>query len=433
MHRPEGIGVNRRPIRERSSRLNVINNAICIAYVLIYAIIDVKFSLFFEFLVIGSTILRITLSKRVGSLSFIFYIAILYLYIPVSVNMIVDSRIDPLLMFALAVIGFDFVVYFSRANISILHRSTSDLPRDFVIWACLLAMALIGNLIFSKGGGSFLGLFAFTVPFAISLLLFERLVASCGRTKLCLMLFAYLITIGIYIVYFWGGFGRLVIGAYVLMPVLIADRYRDFGLRTWQAAGLAPLLLAVAYYSRNKTWIETNELGAGGAGHHLRLTMDLFYNPVYEYFGSFYKFADQYILLFLNWFPREYWENKPVGIGSYAVDEWIGRQGFGRVYNVSLGMFGEQLYTVGPYFLVAWIFLLITIIMLRRFIETLAAGYATPVVVFDVNMINYVWGGAASFGSRAWFFIVPLLMVTSVWRLTERKVLIGVFPQRKNI
>ncbi|MEP9373749.1 hypothetical protein [Mesorhizobium sp. KR1-2] len=346
--------------------------------------------------------------------------------------MILDGRTDPLLLFALAVIGFDFVVYFSRANISILHRSTSDLPRDFVIWAGLLAMASIGNLIFSKGGGSFLGLFAFTVPFSISLLLFERLVASCGWTNVCMMLFAYLITIGIYIVYFWGGFGRLVIGAYVLMPVLIADRYRDFGLRTWQAAVLAPLLLAVAYYSRNNTWA-SNELGAGGAGHHLRLTMELFYNPVYEYFGGFYKLVDQYILLFLNWFPREYWENKPIGIGYYAVDEWIGRQGLGRVYNVSLGMFGEQLYTVGPYFIVAWAFVLITLIMLRRVIENLAAGYAAPVIVFDVNMINYVWGGAASFGSRAWFFIVPLLMVTSVCRLTERKVAIGVARQRKHI
>ncbi len=43
----------------------------------------------------------------------------------------------------------------------------------------------------------------------------------------------------------------------------------------------------------------------------------------------------------MNWFPRDLWQEKPVGIGYYFVDEWIGRTGYGEGYNISLGFIGE--------------------------------------------------------------------------------------------
>jgi len=398
-----------------------VSRALCILYLVLYVLTDIKHSYVLTFVLIGTISLRIFASGRTSSLLFISYLCITYLYIPATLQMIATGYYDPLPYLVLAVLGLDFINYFSEIPKFSFHRPALPTQIYFLIWSSCLALASTGTLLFS-GESAFMGLFSFIIPFAVSLVYFERLLPHATLAKLYLMIIAYLAVVGIYATFFWDGFGRILIGAYILMPVLIANQYRDFGLRPWQALVAAPPLLAAAHYIRNGgKWVSASELGRESVGHHLVLTMKLFEAPVYEYLGGVGKFLDQYLLFFLNWVPRDAWPGKPVGIGLYAVDEWIGRSGYGESYNVSLGMFGEQLYLTGPYFLFAWFFLLVTLVMSRRLIGKLSYDYVAPIVAFDVNVISYVWGGAASFGSRTWFFVVPMLATIVIWRFFDRR------------
>lgn len=404
-----------------STYILIINRVICIIYIAIYLIYNLEYNYAFDFILIFSYVLRLIFTKKSDSQTFVSYITIIYLFLGPSILMIMEKYGDPLLFLALTVLWFDFINHFSRTKMPHRRIYYPAISRDFGIWLALLFLASIGTPLFGKDQNSIISLFSFTVPFSISLLYFERIVYSSSLMKIYIMIAIYFIIVMIYVLYYWSGFGRLVIGTYVLMPVLIADRYRDLGLRPWHAAALAPLLLAAAHLSRYGSWGETKDLADGSSAHHLKLTIDLFRSPVYEYFGGFSRFFDQYLLLFLNWFPREAWLDKPVGLGYAAVDEWIGRQGYGRGFSVSLGMFGEQLYLLGPYFLISWFGILLTLIILRRMIVKLSFTYAAPAIVFDINLISYVWGGSATFGSRVWFFVVPLLIVLSIWRFTGRE------------
>ena len=184
------------------------------------------------------------------------------------------------------------------------------------------------------------------------------MVRSCRRIILFFLLFVYFVVLAIYIYIYWNGFGRLVIGAFALMPILIADHYRDFGLRIWHAIVVAPPLLALSHLSRYGGWGGWGDLAGGSSAHHLILTLQLVDSDIHILYGGIERFFEQYSLLFLNWFPREVWPNKPLGLAMVSVDEWIGRSGYGDGFSVSLGMFGEQIYLFGSTFFLFFSFLL---------------------------------------------------------------------------
>lgn len=392
------------------------NRILCVLYIALYWFFDITNSYFFSIIIIGTTLLRIFFSPRVSSLAYVFYIVIVYLYAIPSVGMLVDGEKDPLIFLCITVLGLDaFVRLSDKRNVISLNRVDRTRPSDMLIWLSMIVLSSVGALVVP--GGQFAGLFAFVVPFSISLLYFERILPSLSNRKIYMFFLVYLIVVGIYISYYWSGFGRIVIGGFVLMPVLIADRYRDFGLRPWQASMLAPILLGAAHLSRYGDWASTRDLASGSSAHHLVLTMELLDRPVYEYFGGLSRFFDQYMLMFLNWFPREAWPDKPIGLGYASVDEWIGRVGYGDAYTISLGMYGEQLYLMGPYFIISWAAVLLTLIVIRNSVQYLSFGYVAPVVIFEVNLISYIWGGAGALGSRVWFFIIPPLLLIGCWRL----------------
>lgn len=397
----------------------------CVICLIFYYIFKIEYSIILLTITITTYAMRLVLEDRSTSTEFVGYICLIYLYIVPTISFYVDRSGDPLPLVAATVLFFDCLNRMSQSKhgrgVRIIKRSNIN----YLGWAIMLISSSVGGSFIHADGSSFVGIFAFTVPFAVSLIFFERIVSSnlINLTKAYAMIFVYAVVIFIYILLYWSGFGRIMIAAYILMPLLILDRYRDFGLRPWQAALAAPFLLALSHLSRYGDWGETKDLAGGSASHHLTLTLDLLKNPVYEHLGGINRFFEQYTLLFLNWFPRDSWPGKPLSLGYKSVDEWIGRTGYGDGYSISLGMYGEQLYLLGPASILSIMLLLATIIVLRRIVVALSRDYEAPSLVFDICLISYVWGGAATFGSRAWFFIVPMLATIAIW---------GVFdPARK--
>jgi hypothetical protein len=389
-----------------------ISQVICTLYLMFYVLIDLSYSLIWFLLVVGSTVVRLFFCARVSSIKFSLYIALIYLYLAPTIGLFINGAGDALPFLALFILAID--VLSRSAQVPPPKKMGSDRIGlyDPVIWCSLILCAGLGGSVL-QGLSGFMNSLLFSVPFAISFIFFERIARVCRSATLFLMLGVYFVTIVIYISYYWSGFGRLVVGAYALMPILIADHYRDFGLRIWHALVIAPILLAASHLSRFGSWGGWKDIAGGTAdSHHLILTLKLVDSNIYINHGGLARFLDQYYLLFLNWVPRDFWSNKPVGLALVSVDEWIGRIGLPDGYTVSLGMFGEQLYISGPnLFIFSWLVIIITLIFLRRLISYFGFFYISPVVVFDVNLISYIWGGGGTVGSRVWFFILPIFFV----------------------
>ena len=49
----------------------------------------------------------------------------------------------------------------------------------------------------------------------------------------------------------------------------------------------------------------------------------------------------------------------------------------------------------------------ITLLAIRVSVQKLCRGYVVPLIMFDVNLMSYFWGGGGTFGSRSFFFLVP--------------------------
>lgn len=393
-----------------------ISQVICTLYLMFYVLVDLSYSLIWFLLIVGSSLVRLLCCGRVSSIRFVLYIALIYLYLGPTIGLFVNRSGDALVFLALFVLAIDAMSYFSSFTSTTRVEKIEISAKDKIYWTFLILFSCVGGYLL-QGSEKFAGLFAFTVPFALSLVFFERLVRSCALSSLRLMLGAYFVVVGIYIAFYWSGFGRLVIGAFILMPVLIADHHRDFGLRIWHAIVLAPFLLAVSHLSRYGGWGGLQDIAGGSAAHHLVLTLQLIDSDIHKLYGGFGRFVEQFSLLFLNWVPRDVWPGKPVGIGSASVDEWIGRVGYGDGFSVSLGMFGEQIYIFGSnIFYISWVFVLCILIMVRCLIGRLSISYIAPVVIFDVNLISFVWGGSGTFGSRGWFFIVPVILFIFIFQ-----------------
>src|SRR5690606_31337698 len=211
----------------------------------------------------------------------------------------------------------------------------------------------------------------------------------------------------------WSGYGRIVIGSYIMMPVLIAAHHRRFVIRIWHTAVAAPPALSLAIISRGGEGL--GNVGTGGAAHHLQLTTEVLASS-HHLSSRWGEYFEQWLLFFLNWMPREWWPEKPLGVGSTFVDDWIGRAGFAANHSVSVGYIGESVYFLGPISPVGILIALLTLVVVRRMIQKFVIPAFSAVIAYDVMLISYVWGGYATFGSRAWFFIVPM----AAWALLQK-------------
>ena len=270
----------------------------------------------------------------------------------------------------------------------------------------ILGLSLVSNIFVSESALAKLG---FVAPFAISLIYYERYLREADTTRVqgVFVFGFFLVVIVVYLAFFWSGFGRIDIGSYLLIPLLLLNYYRDVGIRTWQVVVLSPLLLYIAQASRYTSVDDSEKYFLGSAGVHLTFTDDLWGGDTHIEFGGLAAWFEQWLLLLANWVPRVLWSSKPVGLGASSVDDWIGRDGFGEGYSISLGFLGEQYYLLGEQFWLGLVLVFITLLAIRVSVQKLCRGYVVPLIMFDVNLMSYFWGGGGTFGSRSFFFLVP--------------------------
>lgn len=278
----------------------------------------------------------------------------------------------------------------------------------FSLW-CLL-----GVFIFPSGGHY--NYFAFFIPYAFLVLFFEKSM-MCGASinnirKMTVAMFTLII---FYMVFRWGGGGRVFIGALFLMPTLVLIHYYARKLKLWYIYFGAPFILTIGHASRYGA-NEFTALHDGSVGTPLLITMDLMNRlgtsaevtrGVGEYFG-------QVALFLFQWIPRDLWSSKPLGAGLTSVDVLTSRVGVSEGHSTALGVMGESIYFLGSWFLLGAVFLVILYATAILLIKRLSGDYFTPVAIALAFLPNLVWGGMASFGARAWFFIIPVLIYCSI-------------------
>ncbi len=402
-----GVVFATRSARSRFSDIVTYITYISISlFILLYFFNIESFTLYYFILTIIFT--NIILDNRTDSLTLSLNVCLIYLFIVPNYTLMLGGDSNYILLLVFSYMIFEFLGKFSRINtyaVYDLKLNYGSYSRNVFLCFSLLLLSII--LPFLISGGYIFGIIKYDLPLGISLIYFERVCHRCSSLKIYILLSMYAISILSVIIFHWGGYGRIIIGAYIMMPVLLAAYRGGLPVRSWHAALLAPPALLVALISRSGEGDFTS-LHQGSSAHHLILTKQVF-DVGLVLRARWEDYFDQWVLFFLNWFPRNVWPDKPVGIGFYFVDEWSGRAGLGASHSVSLGYMGEAFYLLGPWWPLGIGVGMATVILSRRFLSLVTKPYVAPVIVYDITLISYVWGGFAMFGSRAWFTIIPMV------------------------
>lgn len=310
------------------------------------------------------------------------------------------------------IIGVVLIAYDKQpARIAALpgHRA-SDLPLIFIY--------LAGGLFLWGDQG--IRQVSFYCGWALALVHLERIHANFPSLRYrAVGLFAFAVVIGYFVTELWTGGGRIVQLSFALAPILLTVHYRTFRLNG-PILGLAAAGLSFIGRLLRFGWSDgLAGLSVDSGASPITITSYLWRTKdVVLATGSI---VDQWLLLFVNWFPRELWPDKPVGIGSTFVDLVIGREGVSAEHSLAIGFIGEHIFFLPHAWPVSVALLVVVIIVLRRSIARLCVPYRAPVIIFDVWLITLFWGGMAAFAARVWLALIPAVPYLLLIKWIDRR------------
>lgn len=281
----------------------------------------------------------------------------------------------------------------------------------------LIAIYLVVGLLLWGGEG--LRQISFYAGWALALIHLERIYAntwSLFYRITGLLLFA--AVIGFFVTVLWSGGGRIVQLSFALGPILLAVHYRLFRLNALVLGGAAAVLSFVGRLIRFGWSDGLAGLAVDSGASPITITSYLWRTKdIVLGMGSV---IEQWVLLFVNWFPRDLWPGKPLGIGSTFVDLVIGREGVSAEHNLAIGFFGEHMFYLPNAWIVSVALLVIVLVAMRRLLVRVSAPYRAPVIIYDVWLITLFWGGMAAFAARVWFALIPVIPYMLLMRQIDR-------------
>lgn len=389
---------------------------ICLSCFIIYASLEIGLADENFWSIIIITIFSLYCIKNADQFNFkqlTLILIFIFLYLLPSIGIMIvynQSVLLPLLFFCIFYILFN---YDKTERLTYDHYNKNLSILSFICFIFLVLSSL--SAIFST--------LASSIFYVTSLFFFEKMLRNRLSKNLAFMfLIFYIFSVLLYVTFFWGGYGRLVIIADLLIPLLLIHHYKYFKVNIRYLFLLSPIMLYVAQLTRYEDVVSIETFLIGSAGHHLILTDDIYKMKVIDRIIHLdFNFIDQYVLLFLNWFPRALWESKPLSIGYISVMSMVGPNLLGLNYSQSVGFVGENILYFGEFFFIGLIIAFLTLFIFSKILNYVSSDYSILQIVFYVNLFSYFWGGMAQMGSRLWFMLFPLIFLLLVDRIFNVK------------
>lgn len=343
------------------------------------------------------------------------------------------------LLFAFPVLYFDFVTaysYYKYLAISIffldflllldsrfflrgekfvveINFPRLNFPKLYLILNFFLTSSLLLGAL--QGLGDFGRVIQFGL-FAVSLVFLESIARKGSLWQVYLSFFSYFIYALTFSVFVWSGFGRILLGTYILIPLILLIITGRIKLNLTLMFLVAPLFLIAAQISRHGNLSGFGDLVQGSSSSHIVFASRFYRDSTSDYYGGFAPWLEQMSLLYLNWFPSSLWDDKPLGLGALAVDQWQGRVGVSDRYTLSPGLIGEQIYFLGDLYPLGLLATLFSLFFLRFIVSRVFGNYVVFRSIFYAMLFSLMWGGSATFGSRYWYYVIPLALFIFVFK-----------------
>lgn len=320
-------------------------------------------------------------------------------------------------------IGFELAALCSGLSVAALALTDRPSPELSVPWTpgpisfvvitalCFAAMAI------SKGSS-----FLFT---NLTLVLLFSSISQRTRTRLLFMFyFAIVCFIIMYAFVYWSGFGRLILAGTLIIPTLVMFRRLNipFGKHVFlgmcMLAGVLGTLLRLTDSTLDT--VIRRSLADSNVGPFL-IGQSLVDRSMEGIRIDWLGWLDQLMLFGLAVWPRDWWTEKPLGFGAIWVVENMGPGYWG--HSIASTFMGEHLYYLG----VVWgiVAAFAAVFLISTLYNALMGSrrlFGLGGFLVAVYLPTFYWGGIASFASRFWTGVIPLIVVLAVFFLLRHSV-----------
>jgi hypothetical protein len=238
---------------------------------------------------------------------------------------------------------------------------------------------------------------------------------TAGIMMLCIV-FLYIAIFGLF---FWSGFGRLILASWLMAALWIFwCRYSiPFGKLIVFAPILAGEYVLQAFGSTRRAFSMRDNFLNDTIGSDLSpfLLANSFADT--ERFIDMPGMFGQYILYFFQWVPRAVWADKPLGFGfEYTVQNY-GPGMIAAGHSVAALHIGEHLYYLNSLGYISFVFSIVLVAASYKFLMRLDSRIPFLALIFAMYIPTFVWGGMAALMSRVWVGILFVIFVYAFLRL----------------
>lgn len=231
------------------------------------------------------------------------------------------------------------------------------------------------------------------------------------------MVFAHITIFGLFL---WSGFGRLILASWLLAALWIF--WYRYGIPFGKLIVFAPILggeyILAAFGSTRRAFAMREQILTGSVGSDLSpfLLANDFANSMRSV--DVRGLLDQFVLYFLQWVPRMFWPEKPLGFGfEYTVQNY----GPGMVaagHSIAALHVGEHLYYLNDIGFATSFLTIMLVAASYRFLLKHNARAPFLAIVFAMYLPTFVWGGMSAFMSRVWVgILIVIFLYVFIWLL----------------
>lgn len=304
-------------------------------------------------------------------------------------------------------VGVNFAIGVSSVFKSVDWIDKKYVSISFLLYAIIFCMCV---LMLAVSGGN--------VQICMGILIVAAALSMNGKmfirtTIIYISLFLFMM---IYAVFYWGGFGRL-----VLVGFFMTSTYMYF-LCIDRSYFIKPLIILVipfgaivgTFFRFN---VYTLREALESSVKDSTVTPYVLMGDIYDLYGGFgindfSGWFDQIMLFFLSVFPRALWPSKPNGFGYQYTIENLDQYLIDLGHSAFALFFGENVYYLGVVWGVLGMFVSLCLVLAVYrilMIEKILGGYGIFVVALWIP--TYYWGGMQSFSSRFLMSGIPIVFL----------------------
>ncbi len=301
---------------------------------------------------------------------------------------------------SISIVASFLFLFFTKGIL--VARQLNKIPYHGVLIFAFPLVGLLLLIVFPEGS---LGYILFSAAYLIFIQ--SSTFLSPGNHFIRVML-PFLLYFIVFYSFFWGGFGRLILAANLLIPLIVfmySYRIKVNMLYIYMASAFVSVAMNLLRFGDTGDLLGNfiNDSSVGPYVQSIDFLDKSSFNGI-----DFSGYFDQFLLMLFSFFPRSLWESKPIGFGRYYVEESLNASDFSEGHSIAALFIGEQIYYLGDLWLFGVVFSVAALAVYIRLLSKLNTKYFNISVAASLYITTFYWGGFASFGSR---FSVSMLLV----------------------